>query len=335
MEGIDPRIKDTMWSVGINLAAILISGIKLDSSEWILFNYLQQVFGARWPAEYTKPGGYVWISAGLIREQLAALPDISGVSDATLWRRLKSLEDAGLVVRYENNQKETKCYLAPGPAADQFMPLPISKMKEGSFKNEKGPISKMKDYSNTINSNTNTHSSDPLTPLQGETDGQKKLSKKRERSPKTRTAEDSLSFYKTQIEKLHESPPPHDQVAAARRKSYEGMVEWLRDGDPLQAPGGTATTLLRMGDPLSFDQWESFMVDYGMNVRQIKHYLLRMHNWTERHKNKSIYNTICKWWDDDGKAGRRPPANPPHNGQSNTPQISVEVPRPQKKEYSA
>lgn len=268
----------------------------------------QKAVGARWAHQITEGGiTYAWVSEEKILTELPLLD----ISTRQLRRIINDLVDNGLLVRNPGNMGKKRQYIGLGEKSvllETTSPTKVTGLEEEAGQKCRADYDKNDRLSptemsgdNITNDNINHNQVLSAVPADGQPQNVRVKG-----SPKTRTAEDSMRFYTSQVSLIDSLPPAPDAVAAARRESYKGMVAWFRDGDLVIAPGGMHTTLLRMGDPLSFAQWEDMFTNLGMDRHQIKHYLIRMHNWTERHKNKSIYNTIAKWWEDDGKSGKRP-----------------------------
>lgn len=294
--------------ININQRAIVeagLSGIKLNG--WAVFDLFRNAISSGWAHKIVEDGiAYAWVSDEKILDELPLLD----VSRRQLQRIVSDLVDAGLLVRNKGNKSKRRQYIGMGEKADLLTTTTTKmSMSQDSLSQKRPSHIDKNDVLTTTEMSMDNITNDQVNHNQVlsavPADGQPQNVRVKG-SPKTRTAEDSMRFYTSQVSLIDSLPPAPDAVAAARRESYKGMVGWFRLGDPVIAPGGMHTTLLRMGDPLSFAQWEDMFTNLGMDRHQIKHYLIRMHNWTERHKNKSIYNTIAKWWEDDGKSGKRP-----------------------------
>jgi len=303
----------SLWNVQLNAKAILDSGIKLNSDEWILFTAIHSMFGTKWANTKTEDGNtYVMVSNKFIRQQLVAFPDLADISNVTLWRKIKNIENAGLLTRYSKNSENSKCYLGLGDNVDLLTNAPISKLKGDPLQNCNTPLSEMKGY-NTIIDNRIINNSIPPTPLAGSPQAVEPLdvSVKKSRVKKRITDKEASEFYAAQLKDF--PPTPKDfagGVGATRKDMYCLLARWMfRSQTGL--PDGFKGTVLNMGGQLAFDEYCNLIDEHGLNDYQIRQYLIRMHNYEDRHRNKTIYFTILHWYRDDVKKGSIPPkANP-------------------------
>jgi hypothetical protein len=285
-----------MWNVSLNSRAIMDSGIRLNSDEWILFYAIEAMFGKRWASPITEDGiTYVFVSNKLIKRQLRPFPDLCEISDVTLWRKIKNLENAGLVVRRKDNDKKGKCYLGPGPESDQFGNVPISNLQDPPFRNESPPLSEMKGYNNTSdNSTSNTSSNEEVSAPQ--------ISKKK--FLETTSKHKAVGFYESELGALDKKSDAEKVVAAGtvekfdvRRAHYKRLAELMINGDPLTCPNGMGTTLLKMKDQLYFSQYCKLIDEVPCTPTDIKEVVAEMNNKYDKHlKGASVlYLNIKKW----------------------------------------
>ena len=90
----------------------------------------------------------------------------------------------------------------------------------------------------------------------------------------------------------------------------------MKTGD-VEVPNGLRDTVMRMGTQLSFDQVSVLLDEVGLNWYQIKHYLLRLHNYSEN-KNTNVFLTIRNWHRMDVDKNAVPPRSAGPQGKSAT-----------------
>lgn len=338
------RDAGSTWSITLDLLAILVSGIKLDTDEWVLFTFIKNMSRTEWCEKSKRPDGSFWVSNGHLKQQLAALPSICEISEVTLWRKIKRLEDAGLIVRMEDNKKDKRCYLKLGPEADQFANVSISKMKvyvdstisemkEQTFKNESRTISNLKEDNNTHYNSTPNIPPTPLDVVSSETTMGGDKPEKRSRTKERSTLKQSQEFYKTQLS-LNPLPPEDDVAGRRRRSEYVATVTWMYKGDA-EVDGGMGDTVMTMGKQLTYQQYNLLRDESRLTDYQVRQYLIRMHTWTDRHKNNTIYSVIARWARDDIKKGSLPPREKSANGYHSMNGQSVSKPSSTNNDYRA
>lgn len=331
-----------LWSIDLPLRLINESGIRLKTDIWAIFFVMKEAIKSEWSdKEHFEGNQYAWVSNKYIKSQLRALADVADISDNALYRKIKQLEEVGLLIRMKGNDKKGRCYMKCGPIVDFFKfpepyektqgvgDAPIEKMQGDPLQNCNTPIAKTQGY-NSIEDNKDKSITSETPDSQA--NGVAVAPKKRRVKSKLRiTTDEAILHYETELKNL--APIPQDSLAAAaapREKKlaygYKLLYEWMRDGDA-EIPNGMKDTVMHMGEQLTFNQL-CILADgeKRLTMFQIKHYLTRMHTFTEN-KNLSIYLTICKWFNDDVKLGKVPPKQPVANGQQQQPKTGMSIPK--------
>lgn len=328
--------------MNIPLIAIKNSGIRLNTDVWVIYNVIKSAIDSKWAHKDTFDGiEYTWVSSRHIKSQLDCLPDIAGISDNALYRKIKQLEECGLIARMAKNQEVGKCFLTSGPAVDMLSySQPIAKTQGGVLQDCNGGIAKTQ-TDKSIKNNTITDNPIPPTPLVGSTSEPTDLpiiDKKAPRVKKRITFIEASKFYEEQIRSFGlEDPSPLPQEVAARREQlrngYKGMYKWMVEGDA-GMPDGCKGNVMTMAKQLSFEQVRLLIdVKPKLTWYQIKQYLIRLETFTEN-KNSHIYQVILKWYEGDLERGKVPPRSDPKN--TTTPQkIVATAPKPTNREYTA
>jgi hypothetical protein len=325
----------SIWNVQLNAKAILDSGIKLNSDEWILFTTIHSMFGTKWAKKLpVGEDSYVLVSNKFIKQQLVAFPDLANISDVTLWRKVKKLEDAGLLVRHDKNSEKAKCYMGLGENADFFSNAPLSELKDPPFKNESPPLSELKDYNSTKDNSTrdNVSASDSASESLYK---EKKVPKKKLKL----TRIEAIEFYEN--EKANslktELPPELVAAAAARRpqvtmdhltKAYSELVRYMMEPSPKWESGMWECVLTRPKQ-LTFVQFCRLILELDMTRDQVKGYLDQWEN-KGYENNKNLYATMSDW-------RRRETTNPQKsfNGNGGANKVMASKPSSTNEDYSA
>lgn len=235
------------------------------------------------------------------------------MSKEAIRKRVARICESGLLQRDPNNKFANTAYIALGPLAEDYdsykEPRSNSTVTLVEFNQPLGKIPPTPRLNFTNNKNTliQTTLSNSLPPdSQANGDKQPKVKKRI-------TYNQAVDFYENEIRSFGlEDPSPLPEPLAARRaalrESYRRCFAWMRDGDD-ENPGGLRSEVMTMGIQLSFKQFLLLVDERKLTGFQIKHYLIRLENFTEN-KNKSIYHTIGKWHDMDKERGSVPPREP-------------------------
>lgn len=325
----------SIWNVQLNAKAIMDSGIKLNSDEWILFTTIHSMFGTTWAKKI--PVGdqsYVLVSNKFIKQQLVAFPDLANISDVTLWRKVKKLEDVGLLVRHDKNSEKAKCYMGLGENSDFFSNQPISKMKDPLSELKGEPLSELKDYNSTKdNSIKENMPPTPSAEVPSETSTAPSQDSEKTRAPRVKkriTYKEAKEFYDGQLKDLFPLPesvaPGGDEWK--RREGYRRMIEWMTKGDD-ETPETMQSTVMAMPSQLTYVQLCK-LLERNLTWYQIKHYIKRLHGYTEL-KSRGVYDTIVNWHNGDVAKNAVPPANP---GKTPTGDASMKATKPTNQTYN-
>ena len=293
------------YTLTINQKEIIESGITgVDAIDMLVFDVAMNAiqFGDLDEPEIIDGKAFQWVSYNLLIQELPLL----NLSKAAMKRRVANLVAAGLIVKSSANEDQRKLFMALTPLAKKlFTDIPHRFKNEpgGGVTNEQTPGSQMNRNKNTSNNGTINHTTPP-TPLDGgsvEPPARLKKIKVKKRC----TDDEAMEFYKDQL-KDFPLPPEGGAVAPGPEVAYRMLVRWMfASGTGLK--NGFRGTVLNMADQLAYDEYISLIKESGMSDYQLRQYLVRMHNWEERHKNKSIYWVIKKWYRDDLAAGKTPP----------------------------
>ena len=300
------------FRIEINQKEIIESGIKgVKIQEWLLFDVVRHMIGADWTKKLTVgEKSYAWISEQSILDQIPLLE----LSKRQVHRWVDTLVDAGLLIRYENNIGEKRVYLGLTPVGDAIGRHSLTEMTSSKDsacqkrqaqpdRNDKLSLTEMSGdkYIKEKAIKDNTESPTPLDGGSVEPPARLKKIKVKKRC----TDDEAMEFYKDQL-KDFPLPPEGGAVAPGPEVAYRMLVRWMfASGTGLK--NGFRGTVLNMADQLAYDEYISLIKESGMSDYQLRQYLVRMHNWEERHKNKSIYWVIKKWYRDDLAAGKTPP----------------------------
>lgn len=313
-----------LFTIVVNQKAVVDAGfIGLKLNELVVFDVVRMAIAANWTKKITEEEKtYAWVSEEKILEQLPILD----LSKRQVHRLVDKLVDAGLLARHPNNMGKHRVYVGLGPKADLLNYGSMTKTASSEDQachlrqaqhDKNGKLSMtLLSGDNNIENNT-IKDNIPPTPSDGvsvETPVAGKR-KKIEKSKNRITYAQACEFYDSQIISLPEEMPgvPMDRQRPLR-EGYRILVQWMKDGD-LEIPNGMRDSVMLMGEPLAFKQMVSLAEGpHRLTFYQIKHYLTRMHNYTEG-KNKSVYLTICNWHNEDMKHNRVPASKP--MGQTN------------------
>jgi len=152
-----------LYNIHISQIALNNIGIDtLDYNDLAIFNVIEFACANGDTVKLTEAGNqYTMTSTTFITEQL---PFLQHNSTETIKRRIKKLIDVGLVESFDKNQSIQRSYYKMGKLYSKYKSYSknessLSKMKDKTVKNERLPMSKMKDYNNINNNNINNNSS--------------------------------------------------------------------------------------------------------------------------------------------------------------------------------
>lgn len=312
----------------INQKEIIESGIKgLKIHEWLLFDVVRHMIGADWTKKIVDDEkSYAWISEQGILSQVPLLE----LSKRQVHRLIDNLVEAGLLVRFHGNIALKRSYLGLTPLGDsigrhsmtEMSGLPDSarqKRQAEPDKNDRLSLTEMSGY------NTNSYKSinDTLIPptpfVEFPTESSTAPSQGLEKvtvAPKVKkriTFREAKEFYDMQLKELFPLPP---EVAPGggewnRREGYKRMIDWMINGDD-ETPETMQSTVMAMPSQLTYAQLCKLMDQRNLTWYQIKHYMKRLHGYTEL-KSRGIYDTIVNWHNGDVARNAVPPAKPIHN----------------------
>lgn len=289
-----------LWNLSLPLKAINESGIRLKTDVWAIFFVVRAAIEAGWSEKHDEDNRYAWVSNKYIKSQLQSLPDVADISDNALYRKIKQLEDAGLLVRKEDNKRKNKCYLSKGPSDDLlFFSEPIAKTQEVLLQNFNRGIAKTQMYNNT---NDNIIKDNiPPTPLDGVSEETPKP-KKEPRVKKKLNRREATDFYENEVREFLKSPslPPEVAAAAAGRglspermmDGYREIIDYMTKPTDMW-PAGMWGCVLTKPVQLSFKQFCKLVLISGMTRAGIKEYLNQWEN--KSYDNDNIYATFIAW----------------------------------------
>lgn len=316
----------------------------LDLNDVAIFECVRKLITGMWGKKELE-GNILWahVPVKKISEQLPLLRDGNGKpwKPDTIYRRVCKLCDCGLLLRNEANKRKGMAFLGLAPLADNYdffkkptdvdpmvvdPPTDINPMPYGCKSDGTTDVNPMYNNISIIPSVITSETPD------SQANGVAVAPKKRRVKSKLRiTTDEAILHYETELKNLAPIPQDSSSAAAAPREKklaygYKLLYEWMRDGDA-EIPNGMKDTVMHMGEQLTFKQL-CILADgeKKLTMYQIKHYLTRMHTFTEN-KNLSIYLTICKWFNDDVKLGKVPPKQPVANGQQQQPKTGMSVPK--------
>lgn len=290
---------------------------ELDIIDVAIFDCVRKLIAGNW-GEKKLEGGTMWanVSVSKILQEMPLLRNGKGevFKQRAIHGRISKLCDAGLLQKWENNQVKATSFMALGSLAREYdsYTRPLHLDANPIAPECKPPLHVDANNKNTIQ-NTLSNSTDPDSQANG-----KPLPIKKPKTTGRRISyEDSCRFYADQLNALMPSAKEGSPAPPPDVQGYGRMVEWMKTGD-VEIPNGMRDTVMRMGEQLSFPQVQKILGDMGLTWYQIKHYLVRLHGYTEN-KNTSIYLTIKKWYSDDVLSNKVPPRNAPINGVPSSP----------------
>lgn len=310
------------FRIEINQKEIIEAGIKgLKIQEWLLFDVVRHMIGADWTKKITEDEkSYAWVSEQSILDQIPLLE----LSKRQVHRLVDNLVEAGLIVRFAGNKGAKRVYLGLTTLGDSLGRHSLTNMaisngsecqKRQSENDKSGNLSmtEMSEDNKIKNNLINNNSTDP----DSQANGKPFPIKKPKATGKRISYEDSCRFYADQLNALMPSAKEGSPAPPPDVQGYGRMAEWMKTGD-VEIPNGMRDTVMRMGEQLSFPQVQKILGDMNLTWYQIKHYLVRLHGYTEN-KNTSVYLTIKKWYSDDVLSNKVPPRNAPTNGVPSSP----------------
>lgn len=146
-----------LFNIYINQKALYDLGItELDYTDLAIYNAIEFACLNSDTIKLSHSGHqFTMASTKFIKQQLPFLQHSSG---ETIKRRIKKLILANLIEAFEDNQSIQKSYYKMGSNFTKYKSYieneqPMSKMKDMTVKNERLPMSKMKDYNNITYNN--------------------------------------------------------------------------------------------------------------------------------------------------------------------------------------
>ena len=290
---------------------------ELDIIDVAIFDCVRKLIAGNW-GEKKLEDGTMWanVSISKILQEMPLLRNGKGgiFKRRAVHGRISKLCDAGLLQRWENNQVTASAFIALGNLAKEYdsytKPMHLDAHPYASKCTP--PMHVDAHNKNTIQ-NTLSNSTDP----DSQANGKPLPIKKPKATGKRISYEDSCRFYADQLNAIMPSAKEGSPAPPPDVQGYGRMVEWMKAGD-VEIPNGMRDTVMRMGEQLSFPQVQKILGDMNLTWYQIKHYLVRLHGYTEN-KNTSIYLTIKKWYSDDVLSNKVPPRNAPTNGVPSSP----------------
>jgi hypothetical protein len=290
-----------LWDLSLPLKAINESGIRLRTDMWAIYFVIRAAIDSTWShKERDDERQYAWVSSQYIKSQLRSLPDVADITDNGLYRKLKQLEEVGLLIRMQDNDKKGRCYLAKGPADDLLTySQPSEKMQGDPLQNFNGGIEKMQG-DNSIDYNKIKDNNIPPTPLDNGSTSEPP--KPAPRVKKKLTRAETQDFYNKQMDLFDgfKIPKELEGGAAARgikathiTGAYVELIDYMTKPSD-KWPDGMWGCVLTKTHQLSLDQFCKLVLKLGMKRDAIKAYLDTWEN--KKYDNGSIYATFCDWW---------------------------------------
>lgn len=144
------------------------------------------------------------------------------------------------------------------------------------------------------------------------------------------TYKEAKEFYDGQLKDLFPLPesvaPGGDEWK--RREGYRRMVDWMTNGDD-ETPETMQSTVMAMPSQLTYVQLCK-LLERNLTWYQIKHYIKRLHGYTEL-KSRGMYDTIVNWHNGDIAKNAVPPAN---SGKTPTGDASMKATKPTNQTYN-
>jgi len=301
---------------------------ELDIIDVAIFDCVRKLIAGNW-GEKKLEGKIMWanVSVSKILQEMPLLRNGKGqvFKQRAIHGRISKLCDAGLLQKWDNNQKTATAFIALGNLAKEYdsytRPLHLDANPIAS--ECKPPLHVGADNKNTIQ-NTLSNSLD--------SDSASESLPKEKRVPKKKlklTRIEVQGFYESELTNSLKDPlPPELLAAAARRpeithellfKAYKELVDYMMNPSDMW-PNGMWRCVLTKPDQLSFVQFCKLVLERGMTRAEIKSYLDQWEN--KLYDNTSLYATIVGW-------RNREAANPqkPFNGTGQQQSKGLPVPK--------
>lgn len=321
----------------INQKEVMNSGITgVDAIDMLVFDVASNAIlcGNLDDPEVIDGKSFQWVSYNLLINELPLL----NLSKAAMKRRVANLVAAGLLIKSSANEDQRKLFMAIGPAAkrlnsdynDRF-----TNEQGGGFTNEQTLGSQMSSNKNTNNKKTNKkeNTPTPFVEVPSETSTAPSQDSEKTRAPRVKkriTYKEAKEFYDGQLKNLFPLPesvaPGGDEWK--RREGYRRMIEWMTNGDD-ETPETMQSTVMAMPSQLTYVQLCK-LLERNLTWYQIKHYIKRLHGYTEL-KSRGMYDTIVNWHNGDVAKNSVPPANP---GKTPTGDASMKATKPTNQTYN-
>lgn len=339
--------------IGTSQKAMAEVGIlQLDLNHMGLYDFCKAVINWRDSKSFESGGiEYKWVSYQMIMNNMPCL----NAQKKTVYRMVERLCDFGMLRRCPDNSKAGMVFLALGDVAikyeeylllgshgnDLASTLTSDKIVLHPGQNCPTPRTELSD-NKKVDIISKDYSSDPLTPLQGET--QEPLKPEKVRKSKTLlNREDATAFYKKElVDSLKDpSPLPKELVAAAARVkdkdgnplgvrgpivlavAYSEVVAHMMEPSDMW-PDGMWSFVLKKPGQLSFLQFCKLVLEYGMTRASVKDFLDQFQN--NKYNRDNLYATFVNWKNREFKkplqTGGNPPAPQQKQGLAQPPKIT-------------
>jgi len=274
---------------------------ELDIIDVAIFDCVRKLIAGNW-GEKKLEGKIMWanVSVSKILQEMPLLRNGKGqvFKQRAIHGRISKLCDAGLLQKWDNNQKTATAFIALGNLAKEYdsytRPLHLDANPIAS--ECKPPLHVGADNKNTIQ-NTLSNSLD--------SDSASESLPKEKRVPKKKlklTRIEVQGFYESELTNSLKDPlPPELLAAAARRpeithellfKAYKELVDYMTGASDMW-PNGMWRCVLTKPDQLSFVQFCKLVLERGMTRAEIKSYLDQWEN--KLYDNNNLYATIVSW----------------------------------------